>query len=92
MKLKTALFSPPTPAAQSIALAAVLSVSIMFSSTVHAQSASTPTAAIAQAMKQNGQSGKVIGVREKGGDNGSGYFEVKILTNGKVRVFKIPKQ
>lgn len=92
MKLKTALLSPPTPLVLSIALAAVLFVQLLFNSSAHAQSANTPAAAIAQAMEKNGQPGKVIGVREKGGENGAGYFEVKILTNGKVRVFKIPKR
>lgn len=53
--------------------------------------ADNKAAAIDIAMEQNGPGGKVIGVKEKSGDDGSAWFEIKILTDGKVRIFKIDK-
>lgn len=84
--------SPDGYAVIALPRALFLALSISMALPAVAQSVATPASAIEQAMAQNGQAGKVIAVREKNSDDGATYFEVKILTNGKVRIFKINKQ
>ena len=56
--------------------------------TAHAQAASR-SQAIEQAMSRAGGRGQVLSVREVR-EGGSSYFDVKILTDGRVRVYRIP--
>jgi len=73
-----------------LSLFTVLLILLCGSVKVHANSdAESKAAAIASALEQNGPGGKVIGVKKKSDDDGSSWFEVKILTDGKVRIFKI---
>ena len=58
----------------------------------YAQSASSAEAAMDIALQKNGGNGKVLGVRDKKKSNGRDYYEVKVLQNGKVRIFKIDKK
>lgn len=70
----------------------LLIVSLAFTTSLLAQTAVDSKAAAVDAAKlENGADGKVIGVKEKSGDNGKIWFEVKILTDGKVRIYKIDK-
>lgn len=70
----------------------VLIFSLPLSTLLHAQTAVDSKAAAVDAAKlENGADGKVIGVKEKSGGNGKVWFEVKILTDGKVRIYKIDK-
>lgn len=57
---------------------------------VHADAA-TRQAAIAEALGKAGGDSKVIGVREETNQDGRVVFAVKVLSNGRVRVFRIPK-
>ena len=56
--------------------------------TAHAQ-ASSRSQAIEQAMSRAGGRGQVLSVREVR-EGGSSYYDVKILTDGRVRVYRIP--
>ncbi len=60
-------------------------------STVQAADASNRQQAIDMAMRQNGGQGKVLGVQVIRAENGQSYFAVKILSNGRVRVHRIPQ-
>lgn len=54
----------------------------------HAQ-ANSRSQAIEQAMSRAGGRGQVLSVREIR-EGGSSYYDVKILTDGRVRVYRIP--
>ncbi len=56
-------------------------------SVVYAQ-ADNPEEAVEIAKARHG-GGKVLGVRRKSRDDGSTYYEVKLLTNGEVSIYKI---
>jgi len=45
--------------------------------------------AISRALQQSGGNGKVLGVRTTKNADGTTVYSVKILTNGRVRVFQI---
>ncbi len=47
--------------------------------------------AIAEALDMAGGNSKVIGVREETNKDGRVIFAVKVLSEGRVRVFRIPK-
>ncbi len=47
--------------------------------------------AIAEALDKAGGNSKVIGVREETNKDGRVIFAVKVLSEGRVRVFRIPK-
>lgn len=70
--------------------ALTLSVILLLPMSVQAQQAgsSTPEQAAKKALSQHG-AGKVLGVRKKTRDDGSAYFEVKILTDGQVSIYEI---
>ncbi|MFK7890577.1 MAG: PepSY domain-containing protein [Granulosicoccus sp.] len=74
-------------------LLALLLVAILsFAPVAHAQqSASNKQEAVQIAVLQSGGNGKVLGVELEKQDNGSAVFSVKILNNGRVRVFRIPQ-
>lgn len=55
------------------------------------QSAPDKQEAVQIAVRQSGGSGKVLSVDLEKQDNGGAVFAVKILNNGRVRVFRIPK-
>lgn len=61
----------------------------MASSTASAADAANRQQAIDMAVRQNGGDGKVLGVQTIQSDNGQTVFAVKILSNGRVRVFHI---
>ena len=79
----------PLISATSLQILLIALLLILGPSAVQAQ-VESKAAAIESAMEKNGPGGKVIGVKEKSSD-GSDWFEVKILTNGKVRIYKIDK-
>lgn len=56
-----------------------------------AQSARSPEQAVQIALDRHGD-GKVLGVRTRQSDDGRDYFEVKILSNGEVRLYRIDKE
>lgn len=69
------------------ALALALTLGVAPPRDAHAQAASR-SQAIEQAMSRAGGRGQVLGVREvREGD--ASYFDVKILTDGRVRVYRI---
>lgn len=72
-----------------LALVAVLTFSAT-STSVFAASASSAQQAAQIAMQQSG-SGKVLGVSTETDDSGRQVFAVKILSNGRVRVIRIPR-
>lgn len=53
--------------------------------------ASNQQQAVQIAMDKNGGNGKVLSVSTVTNRDGSVMFAVKILSNGRVRVFRIPK-
>lgn len=57
--------------------------------TAFAADAANRQQAIDMALQQNGGEGKVLGVQTLRSDNGQTVFAVKILSNGRVRVFRI---
>lgn len=59
--------------------------------TVQAADAANRQQAISMALRQNGGDGKVLGVQNVRGRDGRSIFAVKILSNGRVRVFRIPQ-
>ena len=69
------------------ALALTLTLGLGVAPEVHAQAASR-SQAIDQAMSRAGGRGQVLSVREIS-EGGASYFEVKILTDGRVRVYRI---
>jgi len=56
-----------------------------------AADASSRQHAIDIALQQNGGEGKVLGVSTMRDQNGGTVFAVKVLSNGRVRVFRIKK-
>lgn len=58
---------------------------------LHAASASSAQQAAQVALKQSGGSGKVLGVSTEVDSNGRKVFAVKVLSNGRVRVVRIPQ-
>jgi hypothetical protein len=56
-----------------------------------AADASNRQQAIDMALQQNGGDGKVLGVQTEKSSNGQTVFAVKVLSNGRVRVFRIRK-
>lgn len=58
---------------------------------VHAAGASTAQQAAQVALKQSGGNGKVLGVSTETDGNGRQVFAVKVLSNGRVRVVRVPK-
>jgi len=72
----------------SIVLLMCLSLSVI----PHAKAdASTRQDAITEALNKAGGDSKVIGVREEVNADGVPVFAVKVLSNGRIRVFRIPK-
>ena len=53
--------------------------------------ASNRQGAIAEALDKAGGNSKVIGVREETNKDGRVIFAVKVLSDGRVRVYRIPK-
>jgi len=45
--------------------------------------------AIAIALERNGGAGKVLGVRKVQSKNGQQVYAVKVLTNGRVKVYRV---
>jgi hypothetical protein len=77
---------------KSFLLATGLVVAMMFAmygTTGHAADASNRQQAIDIAMQQNGGDGKVLGVQTMTDASGQIVYAVKILSNGRVRVFRI---
>ena len=75
-----------------ILLATCLTVAIasaVFSTVGSAADAANRQQAIDLAVRQNGGNGKVLGVQTMTDANGQTVFAVKILSNGRVRVFRI---
>ncbi len=75
-----------------ILLAACLTVAIasaVFSTAASAADAANRQQAIDIAVRQNGGTGKVLGVQTIADANGQTVYAVKILSNGRVRVFRI---
>ena len=75
-----------------ILLAACLTAAItsaILSTAVNAADAANRQQAIDIAMQQNGGSGKVLAVQTMADANGQTVYAVKILSNGRVRVFRI---
>lgn len=56
-----------------------------------ASSARSAEEAISIAVEQNGGKGKVLGVRDKVSESGDPYYEIKIILDGKVRIFRVGK-
>ena len=73
------------------ALAASLVLMSVFYSPVHAADAVDRSQAIEIAKQQNGGSGKVLGVTTTTDQSGNTVYAVKLLTNGRIRIFKINK-
>ncbi len=71
-----------------LSLALLMLVSSVYTSS--AMAASSREEAAAEAMGMHGQAGKVLSIREKN-DQGNDWFEVKILTDGNVSVYRIEK-
>ncbi len=90
---------PSTPAGSTsdkrmkpILLAACLTVAIasaLLGTTASAADAANRQQAIDIAMQQNGGTGKVLGVQTLTDARGQTVYAVKILSNGRVRVFRI---
>ena len=75
-----------------ILLAACLTVAIasaLLGTTASAADAANRQQAIDIAMQQNGGTGKVLGVQTMKDASGQTVYAVKILSNGRVRVFRI---
>jgi len=79
-----------TPALATLILGICL-VTGLVGTTAQAADASNRQQAIDMAMRQNGGEGKVLGVQTISAKNGQSFFAVKILSNGRVRVFRIPQ-
>jgi len=63
----------------------------LYSAPATAADASNRQQAIEIALQQNGGEGKVLGVSTMSDQNGGTVFAVKVLSNGRVRVFRIKK-
>ena len=63
----------------------------LYSAPLSAADASSRQHAIEIALEQNGGEGKVLGVTTENDQDGSTVFAVKIIANGRVRVFRIKK-
>ena len=75
-----------------VLLAACLTVAItsaVFSTPGNAADAANRQQAMDIAVQQNGGNGKVLGVQTMTDANGNTVYAVKILSNGRVRVFRI---
>ncbi|MEE9320182.1 MAG: hypothetical protein V3U76_07035 [Granulosicoccus sp.] len=55
----------------------------------HAAGSMSREQAISRALQQSGGNGKVLGVRTTKNDDGSIVYSVKILTDGRVKVYRI---
>jgi len=73
--------------AASVAVVLAIVLTLMCSN-AQAQQAENPEDAARIAQAKHG-GGKVLGVRRKSRNDGSAYFEVKLLTNGEVSIYKI---
>ena len=73
------------------ALAANLVLMSVIYGPVHAADAVDRSQAIDIAKQQNGGSGKVLGVTTTTDQSGNTVYAVKLLTNGRIRIFKINK-
>lgn len=71
--------------------ASVLLAGLLFSAPASAADAANRQHAIQIALQQNGGDGKVLGVKTVQNKNGQTVFAVKVLSNGRVRVFRIKK-
>ena len=78
---------PPRTRLLASTLALVLALGAAPVREAHAQAASR-SQAIEQAVSRAGGRGQVLSVREVS-EGGASYFEVKILTDGRVRVYRI---
>ncbi len=58
---------------------------------LHAADAASEQQAAQAALKQSGGGGKVLGVSTEVDNSGRQVFAVKVLSNGRVRVIRIPK-
>lgn len=72
----------------SIICVLLLMLSISPMSSALAADAANRQQAIDKARQQNGGNGKVLGVQTSTNNNGQTVFAVKILSNGRVRVFR----
>lgn len=84
--------SPYPNRVKSILLATCLTVAMagaIFSTPGHAADAANRQQAIDIALRQSGGNGKVLGVETMTDASGQTVFAVKVLSNGRVRVFRI---
>lgn len=58
---------------------------------VSAADAANRQQAIDMALDQNGGDGKVLGVKVENDRNGQTVYAIKILSNGRIRVIRIPQ-
>ena len=79
------------PGRLSLLLLCVCLLSATAGSIAQAADARNRQQAIDMAMRQNGGQGKVLGVQVIRAENGKSFFAVKILSNGRVRVHRIPQ-
>lgn len=63
----------------------------LYSAPLSAADASSREHAIEIALQENGGEGKVLGVTTENDQDGSTVFAVKVIANGRVRVFRIKK-
>jgi len=74
-----------------LALVATLTlVSVTTAPDAYAASAANPQQAAEVALEQNG-GGKVLGVSTETDSSGQRVFAVKILSNGRVRIVRVPQ-
>ena len=76
--------------ARVLALVTVLSLVAVSTSAVHAAGAANAQQAAQVALQQSG-GGKVLGVSTETDSNGRRVFAVKVLSNGRVRVVRVPQ-
>lgn len=76
-------------------VAVLLSLGLLLTlpaSSLFAQGAASAEAAISIALERNGGEGKVLSVKERSTDGGGSYYMIKVLQDGKVRIFKVDKE
>ncbi len=73
------------------AIACSILAVFLYSAPLSAADANNRQHAIEIALEQNGGEGKVLGVTTDNDQDGSTVFAVKIIANGRVRVFRIKK-
>ena len=61
-------------------------------SPVHAAGAANSQQAAQMALQQNGGAGKVLNVSTETDSDGRRVFAVKVISNGRVRVIRIPQE